>query len=1029
MNKNLFRLKKLSPLAFGLVLPLMVSFPVFADDTEIFFSASSSSSSTKPNILLLLDTSGSMDRTDDGETDNRLTLMQNALNGIIDGATNVNVGLARFTDPGGAIVYPIIDVNEDVCTTVETCVAPTTSVLAKQRLRETITNFRANSITPLVTSMLEATRYFRGEAVVYGKTRGDTAQRNKRVSHPDTYTGGTLNPSDRSCTDTNSNACEDEEITGSPIYTSPITENCQSNHLVVLSDGVANQGNETEILNMINSNNGSDPSIAACDTSVPNNGARCGKELAAFLKSYDQNSTYTDSKVTTHTIGFASDITNDAAATAYMQDVATAGGGIFRPANNAADLVNIFNEIINVAKETNSSFSIPSIKVNQVNRISNSDEIYMALFKPTSTQNWAGNIKRYSLKPNTSGILTVYDSNNNPAIDATTLTFKDTARSFWSSTVDGNETNIGGAAEKLTASRTIYSNLSTNNNLSATTNTFNNTNISTTDLTASDNADRDAIINWAKGSDNGGVSDAGQYAESLVTGRQQMGAPLHSEPVIVSYDDTITVPDTTLYFGTNEGYLHAIDTSDGSEEFSFIPKILLPNLKLLKENTTNNTGIPVYGVDGAITVWRHDATDDKKITGTNTSGLTDDHVILYTGLRRGGRSYFALDVTVRGTPKILWTIDNNTTGFENLGQSWSRPILTDIDLSTLDIDGATGKTKVIIFAGGYDPAQDTKTTRSADTMGSSIYIVNALTGYLIWSGGVDSTNFTTAFTEMNYSIPSNLAVVDVDQDGLADLMYVGDMGGQLWRFDFNGEAAGISTSVSDLVTGGVVADINAGDIAGNRRFFNTPDVALINGPSGRYITLAIGSGWRAHPLDKTVQNRFYVFKDNDYQYILSSYTKVTETNLYDATTNLILEGSDQTTRDSARSSLKSADGWFIKMENLGEKVLSTALTFENKIIFTTYQPETTVSASACQVSIGTGRFYFMSIIDATPVAALLNSDSTDRANRVKDLKVSALPPSPQPIFTDDNIRILVGTEELPIDIEKKIIKTHWRVKE
>ena len=198
-----------------------------------------------------------------------------------------------------------------------------------------------------------------------------------------------------------------------------------------------------------------------------------------------------------------------------------------------------------------------------------------------------------------------------------------------------------------------------------------------------------------------------------------------------------------------------------------------------------------------------------------------------------------------------------------------------------------------------------------------------------------------AFVDMNYSIPSNIAVLDVNQDDIADLMYVGDMGGQLWRFDFNGDAAGNSNSISDLITGGVIADINSGSSLGNRRFYNPPDIALINGASGRYLTIAIGSGWRAHPLDTTVQNRFYVIKDKTYKIIQNTFTKATEIDLFDATLNIIGEGSNPAARNAASVALQNADGWYITMENTGEKILSTALTFENNIVFTTYQPETT----------------------------------------------------------------------------------------
>jgi type IV pilus assembly protein PilY1 len=1028
-----FKLKKI-PRAIGFLIPLLIATPVVADDTEIFFSSVTNSSATRPNILLLLDTSGSMSKTDGGATASRLTLMQNALNTIIDNAKNINIGLARFTQPGGAIVYPIQYVDSNVCSSIETCIPVSQSILARQRLKETVANFSAKSATPLVTSMFEAASYFRGDAAFFGKDRGEFSKKTdnrslKRVSHPATYTGGTLSPANGSCTDSNATTCATEKITGNAIYNSPINNDCQSNHLVVLSDGIANSGDNKRILNLINSNNGTDPDVS-CDTNVPNSGGECGKELASFLKNYDQSNSFKDSKITTHTIGFSGAITNNANATNYMKDIATAGGGIFRTANSTADLVKTFNEIINVAKETNSSFTIPSIKVNQVNRIANSDEIYMALFKPTSRQNWSGNIKRYSLRQNTAGVLTVYDSNGQTAVDPVTLNFRDTSKSFWSSKVDGNDTTLGGAAEKLTASRKIYSNLSTSTSLSSKNNAFIAANITALDFNADDNLERDSIINWATGADNGGVTDVGPYAEKLLPGRQQMGAPLHSEPVIISYDDTATIPDTTIYFGTNEGYLHAIDTQNGNEIFAFMPKILLKNLKVLRDNTTNNSGKPVYGVDGPISVWRHDANNDKKINGGNAlADLSDDHAILYTGLRRGGRNYFAMDVTDRNSPKILWSIDNTTTGFTNLGQSWSRPVLTDIDLSTLNINGATGVTKVIIFTGGYDAAQDSKTVRSPDTMGNSIYIVNALTGDLIWSGGIDTIDYKTAFTDMKYSIPSNIAVLDINQDDIADLMYVGDMGGQLWRFDFNGDAAGTSNLISDLVTGGVIADINSGTPSGNRRFYNPPDIALINGASGRYLTIALGSGWRAHPLDIAVVNRFYVIKDKNYKFFQTTYTKATETNLFDATLNIIDEGTNQNDRDTATASLQNAEGWYITMENSGEKILSTALTFENNIVFTTYQPETTQQTSACQVSVGTGRFYFLSVVDATPIAKLATAPLPSRANRVRTLKASALPPSAQPIFTEKDVRVLVGTEELPIDIKNKILKTHWRVKD
>ncbi|MFT6639575.1 MAG: type IV pilus assembly protein PilY1 [Patiriisocius sp.] len=101
-------------------------------------------------------------------------------------------------------------------------------------------------------------------------------------------------------------------------------------------------------------------------------------------------------------------------------------------------------------------------------------------------------------------------------------------------------------------------------------------------------------------------------------------------------------------------------------------------------------------------------------------------------------------------------------------------------------------------------------------MGNAIYIVNAQTGELIWKADRNK------FSDMDYSITSDVRVLDIDADGLTDRLYVGDMGGQVWRFDINsGHEAG-----ETLVYGGVMAKLGGQDngvdtIAGARRSDST----------------------------------------------------------------------------------------------------------------------------------------------------------------------------------------------------------------
>ena len=106
---------------------------------------------------------------------------------------------------------------------------------------------------------------------------------------------------------------------------------------------------------------------------------------------------------------------------------------------------------------------------------------------------------------------------------------------------------------------------------------------------------------------------------------------------------------------------------------------------------------------------------------------------------------------------------------------------------------------------------------------------------------------------MNNSIPSDITVLDMNGDTFADRMYFGDMGGQLWRLDiWHGQAP------ANLVSGGLLAALGAGSSrtptdADARRFYYAPDVAVVT-PRGSapYLNIAIGSGYRGHPLDKDI---------------------------------------------------------------------------------------------------------------------------------------------------------------------------------
>ncbi len=78
-----------------------------------------------------------------------------------------------------------------------------------------------------------------------------------------------------------------------------------------------------------------------------------------------------------------------------------------------------------------------------------------------------------------------------------------------------------------------------------------------------------------------------------------------------------------------------------------------------------------YGLDGSMEVARIDRNNDGAIDYDD-----GDRVYLYFGMRRGGYHYYAVDVTTRTSPKLMWRIGradvNERLGRKHAGELDSR---------------------------------------------------------------------------------------------------------------------------------------------------------------------------------------------------------------------------------------------------------------------------------------------------------------------------------------------------------------------
>ncbi|WP_372972604.1 pilus assembly protein [Marinobacter sp.] len=944
----------------------MLGSAAIADDTEIFFT--DVDAVVKPNVMLVLDASGSMTSNKIGD-ETRLAVMQEATKNLLDSVSDANVGLMFFGGNDGAYFKAPIKPMDDAHRTF---------------LKNKVDEMSGGGNTPLSESLFEAMRYYQGEDIfIRDKDGGDY------VAWPD-Y--ARLPQSDV------------DGVSSGGSFISPIKYECQPNNVVLLTDGEPTS--DTNYKSTIESEIGT-----TCS-------GNCLDEIADYMWSGDMHTGFSgDQKIVTHTVGFQTSQT-------LLENTASNGNGSYVQANDASSLEDAFSELFDQVLAQSTTFSAPGIAVNTFDRLNHLDSLYFAVFQPAATPQWAGNLKRYKLGVNVDADgnrqAVILDQDGDEAVDPSTGFFKDGARSWWSPSADGKNVKEGGAASQhdtYHANREVYTYLGSDTDLTDEDNEISVANIGNLSKTllgdaAMSDDDHKDLINWIRGADIDG--------EDPARSRKFVSDPLHSVPHLIVYGGTEASPDTAIYFGDNQGFIHGINGSSGETYFSFMPEKFLANQAVLMGGSTSEP--KRYGMDGKVTSWVYDDNSDGEISGAN------DHAYIYAGMRRGGKGYYALDVTNPASPGLLWKIQGGVDGsdFEELAQTWSTPAKSKIKINNKIYD-------VLVFGGGYDTNQDTVEERkeaTRDTSGRALYIVDAETGDLLWWAGPKDSGADLEIDEMHYSVPSAPKILDVTGNGWIDQIYIGDMGGQLFRFDVvNG-----AKKAEDLVTGGRIADFaEDNDPAETRRFYHAPDLFGMKVGGKRYLGLIIGSGYQAHPLNETIEDRIYMMRmpdvtappldaDGD-----PSYTAITEADLYDATDNLIQQGTE-TERSDAADALRDSKGWFIRLERDGEKVLSTSQTINNEVFITTYEP--TPSENPCTPAAGTSRLYHISAADGRAVRNYYTADNSDDENltsedREKELSTIGLPPDAQRMRVDDTDIVCVGAECMTVDSLTGVVETYW----
>ena len=490
----------------------------------------------------------------------------------------------------------------------------------------------------------------------------------------------------------------------------------------------------------------------------------------------------------------------------------------------------------------------------------------------------------------------------------------------------------------------------------------NGTKLTSLVLQSSASITRDALIDFIRG-----IDSIDEDADTNVTEEREwkLGDIFHSSPVLVtppiapsSDASYITFRDaqknrpTILLAAANDGMLHAFQEADGNELWAFVPPDQLGRLKLVAQSFGSH---PFFADSSPVVA-------DVKI-GSNWK------TVAVFGERRGGRSYHALDITDTTNPQYLWSFSDS-----KLGETWSEAAISKVRM-------ADGSTKfVAIVGGGYD-------TDDNNVTGKAVFAIDLATGTKLWEYYNNASSDDRQY--MNYSIPANPTIADLDRDGYIDRLYIGDVGGQLWKFDLSA-AATLSGGLVTNWTGKRMfkADASLPKTPADGEFY--PDQAIYAAPIPAFdeqknLWVYFGTGDRNHPNNTTAPNRFYGIKDN---VSMTNGSPLTEANLVNVT--------------SANATV--TQGWYFLLGS-NEKVLASADVFNKVALFSTFTP---TSTSACASGGGEAKLYAVQIatgyaaVDFSTGAALASTDaSTTRSKTIG----TGIPSKPVVVITESGATI------------------------
>ncbi|WP_416426950.1 PilC/PilY family type IV pilus protein [Pseudomonas sp. App30] len=453
------------------------------------------------------------------------------------------------------------------------------------------------------------------------------------------------------------------------------------------------------------------------------------------------------------------------------------------------------------------------------------------------------------------------------------------------------------------------------------------------------------LVAWSQGTNITGLRTRSVLMGDIINSTLALASPTAQTASDLTNDTTYTAYLATkaagmtasLVVNANDGYTNVLNAATGARTYAYMPSTALASLYKVSDTGYINGTAHAFLNDGQIGIY-----DAQINSGWKTLALG--------GTGAGGKAYEAIqlyDATAGNVVKALWELRPDTaTAFANLGYAYSKPEVARMP------DG----TWAAFIANGYGSTKGV----------ASLFVVNLATGALIKEIVAESTNGSNGLSSVK---------LKVNASNVVQAAYGGDLLGHMWKFDLSSTSTaswGVAFSGNPLFTapGGANQPITAQPLLIN------------NTTSGKMVYFGTGKLLETADKTTTAAQGFYAVWDAD-----NGAGNYTVANLQpQSITAITTVGTSQYLLTSTTATnYASLKGWYLPLvlgtQLTGQRVIYPALTTNGRIIFTTAYVDTTDPCSSqgsgylVELDAINGSMFSYPVLDTTG-DLLVNSSDT-----------------------------------------------------